>query len=255
MAKEYQEEEEARRRVFLQAAEEDQDKHLAASRIASLYQKMTAVKAVQELRLQAQVALADKAVQRFNAFSGVVQRMVRQHCTRGWFALWGIRFDPNRVGPMEPRGRKTPGGPQEVKISREDVVVRVGFEQQQRRLLQRLDTLFEIKKQYAELNALLSTNISHWKNRVACIGPEERKLLQFVVQRKAMHQDKIKQMTHPDHLRRLLLAVAATEQRVANLREIRALINLHLMSCYRRQAGLEGGRRSSALITIFFPPV
>ena len=244
LAKEYLEEEEAKRILYLQIEEQDENKHLSATRITFLVLRRKALKEVQMRRVNLLISAANNSMEHSHSQCAVLQRVFRQYATRRWLGRWGLRFDSSMEGSEGSRAerKRRQQDPEGAKLTRGDMDIRLAYEEQQRRLMMRLDLVYSMQRQYIEVCAVLVTNISHWEGRMARLLPAEQSLLRFMVARKGEHMALSKQKggATADELHRLMLPVIATEQRIVGLREISSLITLLLRTTYRRKASMNG---------------
>lgn len=245
LARDFEQQEDARRMVFLRAQSESNDKHQAATEISLLYRCLKARRVVREKKMQ--IALESAASQNAK-FANVVtplQKRFRLYSTRTWFASKGQVFKLNRLRPKK-RRIKQKGDPPAIPFV--EVMSRVEYETQQRRVNARTAQFDKLLGLYGTCLTFLDVNISHWKEQDQLMPPIVTKLEQVKNTRSAEHEAEsqttaaLKGVTPPDEYERmekaldaLWIRVEIAQQRMANVTNIRWWIAQHLRSSFRRR--------------------
>ena len=159
MAKEYEEQEEARRMQFLRAQGESNDKHSAATEIALLYRKKKAKKIVNDRRNQLKLEAVTKEVARQKICWIPFQKLFRQYSTRKWFATFNVVYKLNRKKKKK-RIIKKDGDPPAIPHAK--LTERMSYEIKQRRYVARNKLFNDMITKYSELVCILQVNIEHW---------------------------------------------------------------------------------------------
>lgn len=245
LARDYEQQEEARRMVFLRAQSESNDRHEAATEISLLYRCFKARRVVREKRLQLALEAVTDSNSKFACIVVPIQRLFRLYSTRRWFAQKGQIFKLFRTRPKKRRIRLK-GDPPSIPFA--EVMERVDYETFQRKTNERNALISRLFDLYGSCLAFLDINISYWIEQDTQMPSLVDKLEQVKNMRSVEHEKEsqatvaLKGSTSPKDfekmekiLEALWVRVEMSQQRISNLANIRWWISQHLRSCYRRK--------------------
>ena len=162
MAQEFEAAEESRRRVFLLAQSESNDRHSAATEISLLYRAKKARRIVVEKRRQLALEKVTEEEGKFPLRWIPFQRLYRLYSTRRLMAETGTgyiyRLDGKRKGKRK-IGKEAAIVPKEV---RNALNTRIAYENQQRRVTSRRMMMEKLIRDHTELITILDANIEYW---------------------------------------------------------------------------------------------
>jgi len=249
MAKEYEEQEEARRMQFLRAQGESNDKHSAATEIALLYRCKRARKIVKMRREQIRLEAVTTEEARQKICWIPFQKLFRQYSTRKWFAERNVVYKLFRKKKKK-RFVKKDGDPPA--IPRVQIDQRIAVEIKRRRIVAR-QLLFEnMIVKYSHLSTVLQTNINHWLEVDKGLPAQIKSLSEQKEFVDEMHAEESKVtaaqkgILEPEEYEKLEKKLDATYKRVEtaqnrldNCRNISWWITTYLRNSYRRLKAIE----------------
>ncbi len=249
MAKEYEEQEEARRMQFLRAQGESNDKHQAATEIALLYRCKRARKIVHQRREQIQLEAVTKEEARQKVCWIPFQKLFRTYSTRKWFRERNVNYKLFRKKKKK-RVIKKDGDPPA--IPRVQLDERIAVEIKRRRIVARQSLFENMIVKYSHLQVTLKTNIAHWLKIDSGLPAEIQSLLEQKDLVSEMHAEESqvtaaqKGVLDPEEYEKLEKKLDATYKRVEtaqnrldNCRNISWWITTYLRNSYRRLKAIE----------------
>lgn len=248
-AKEFEAQEEARRIAFLKAQDEDEDKHIAVTKIACIVRRYKAKKLVNDKRDQIRLEEAAFDMADLELSCIPFQKLFRQASTREWFSQRGVKYKLNRVRPKK-RRLKQEG--EEDTINQTDLRARINYEIRQRRLQSRKKVFHNLIQKYAKTMQMLDCNIEYWLAIDGTLPPEIEFLQGMRVDYYKEHEEQSqetaaqKPLVTPyeyekleKELKRLLIRAEACDAKIENNKNLRWWIAQHMRSAYRRKAVLQ----------------
>ncbi len=249
MAKEFEEQEEARRKQFLVAQGESNDKHQGATEIALLFRVFKSKRIVKERREQ----LALEAVTKWESTQKMCwipfQKLLRQYFTRKWFSGYGVNYKLYRKRRKKRIIRK-PGDPDI--IPRVELKKLVGIELSRRRVCQRSNLFEKVISLHAHLLATLDTNIAWWLAIDVKLPPEivsleeQKDLVTQLHEEESQTTAALKSELTPEEYEKLEHKLDAVYRRVEvaqlrldNLKNVRWWILQYLRAAYRRREAIK----------------
>lgn len=174
MAKEFEMQEEQRRMEFIKNQSEAEELHKAATTISLLYRKRKARRLVREKKLQVNLENVLNSNTQVQSMWIPFQKLVRQYLTRMFFHKHGIKYNLYRKRKKKRmvKGKEIPNP-----MSKEELALRINYEVQQRRNMERWGLIHKLIKQYSKLLQTLDANIEYWLAKEASLPKLEEKLI------------------------------------------------------------------------------
>ena len=252
MAAEFEAAEEARRRAFLIAQGESNDRHSAATEISLLYRKKKSrrilIERRRQLALEKVTAEEGKHPIRWIGF----QRLFRLYSTRKVLAEMGkgyvFRLDGKRKGKRK-IGQEANEVPKDV---REKLNKRIAYENQQRRVTSRKVMMESVIQAHAQLITILDANIEYWlhvdehlpaeiknyEEHKDLVSKEHEKLSTWTAAQKALVDPSAYEILE-GKLDGVYKKVECAQLCYENCVNMRWWIAQHLRNAYRRRSGLK----------------
>ena len=249
MAKEFEEQEEARRKQFLVAQGESNDKHQGATEIALLFRVHKSKRIVKERREQ----LALESVTKWESKQKICwipfQKLLRQYLTRKWYSGYGVNYKLYRKRKKKRIIRK-PGDPDIIPFA--ELKTLVAKELVRRRVCTRASLFDKVITQHSHLISMLDTNIDWWvavdkKLPAEIISLEEQKdLVTQLHEEESQTTAALKSIVDPDEYEKLeqkldgvYRRVEVAQQRLENLKNVQWWILQYLRAAYRRREAVK----------------
>ncbi len=252
MAAEFEAAEEARRRAFLLAQGESNDRHSAATEISLLFRKKKSRRIVMEKRRQLALEKVTAEEGKFPVRWIGFQRLFRLYSTRRALAEMGkgyvFRLDGKRKGKRK-IGSEAAEVPRDV---RDKLNQRIAYENQQRRVTDREVMMEKLIQAHAQVITILDANIEYWvhmdehlpteiehyEEHKGLVSKEHEELSSWTAAQKAE--------VHPDDYEILEGKLDAVYKKVEcaqlcheNSINMRWWIAQHLRNAYRRRSALK----------------
>jgi hypothetical protein len=248
-AKEFEAQEEARRIAFLKAQDEDEDKHIAVTKIACIVRRYKAKRLVSDKRDQINLEDSTFDVADLELSWIPLQKLFRQASTREWFSQRGVKYKLNR---LRAKKRRIKQEGEEDAINSTELRSRIDYEIRQRRLQSRKKVFHNLIRHYAKTMQMLDCNIEYWLAIDGTLPPEIEFLTGMRVDYYKEHEDQSQETAAQKplitpyeyeklekELKRLLIRAEACDAKIENNKNLRWWIAQHMRNSYRRKAVLE----------------
>lgn len=177
MLKEYEKQEELRRLAFLKAAQEDSDKHNAATKISLLYRCRKAREIVRNKRNQVSVEQLLRSDRRFQRSVVIIQKIYRMFSVRLWFHKKGVSFRSAKtkvkIGQSMGKSKKASQNKHLKKLIKKEEpfelsrhYCRLRAENARKKLI------FHLQESYKDALLLLDGSIAYWLDAYEKLQPK-----------------------------------------------------------------------------------